>query len=301
MELNERLSTLLEEAGAVSFGTASLHPVEDEEWDRFLRWIESGMHAGMNYMANYPEIRRDPRLLIPDARSIVSIAFNYRQPNPFPEIATYALGRDYHKVIRKRLKKVVSAVRAEFGGDWRICIDSAPVLERYWARKCGVGERNPIHGNIMVPGVGSMVFLAELVTTLPLVSFSRNFFETGADNPAKIDGSPSGCVACRNGALLPGGLLDARRCVNYLTIEHKGELDEYQKKLAGDSVFGCDFCLRNSPENQLPAPPVIPDLSPIPLLKEFLNGEDVDFNLSESPLARCDLDNLKRRISHRVK
>ena len=301
MELNERLSEVLEETGAVAFGISPLHPVEDQEWKYFLRWIDAGMHAGMKYMENYPEIRRDPRLLIPGAQSIISIAFNYRQPNPFSGIATYALGKDYHKAIRRRLKKVVGAVKQEFGGEWRICIDSAPVLERYWARKCGVGERSGIHGNIIVPGVGSMVFLAELVTTLPLEPYSSHFFETNRDTPETIEDPLSDCTVCKNGALQPGGLLDSCRCINYLTIEHKGEFDDDQKKLAGQSIFGCDRCLRIAPENRLPAPPVIAELSPMPLLKEFLSGEEVDFNLSESPLGRCDHTNLRRRIPSRVK
>ena len=128
MEANDRLFTLLRESGAVAFGVAEAEPVPDEEWERFSSWISQGRHAGMTYMENYPEIRRDPRNLLEGAKSIVSVAYNYRQPNHVSGVATYALGEDYHKVLRKRLKTVVMAMKDEFGGQWRICVDSAPII-----------------------------------------------------------------------------------------------------------------------------------------------------------------------------
>lgn len=273
-----RLEALLEQAGAVAFGFAKAEPVDPRQWGYFQEWLSRGFNAGMSYMENYPDIRRDPRLLLEGASTVVSMAFNYRQPNPFKGVATYALGTDYHKVLRKKLKRVVAEMRGEFGGNWRICIDSAPVLERYWAVKCGVGYRSPVHGNIVVPGVGSMVFLAELVTTLDFNSDNRSVLPDEV-----LPGSPAGCPA---GALQPGGVVDASRCINYLTIEKKEELSDMEKRLVGRAVFGCDECLRKAPENQGAAPSVLPEFLPLPGLADFLAGNDVFLDFSESPMVR---------------
>ena len=110
MAPNEILAPLLEVEGAVAFGVCKAEEVEADEWERFENWLARGWNAGMAYMERHKELRRDPRLLLEGARSIVSIAFNYRQPNPFPEIATYALGEDYHKALRRRLRRVVSSM-----------------------------------------------------------------------------------------------------------------------------------------------------------------------------------------------
>lgn len=267
----ERLRLLIEESGAVACGWCEAGPVAQEEWGLFEAWLARGCHAGMAYMENYPEIRRDPRLLLPGARTVISVAFNYRQPNPYRgKIATYALGQDYHKVLRKRLKKVVTAMKADYGGDWRICIDSAPILERYWAQKCGVGHRSPLHGNIIVPGVGSMVFLAEILTTLDLPKWRPLILTENAEGEkpgtAALENDIPARVPCPTGALQPGGIIDARRCINYLTIEHRGELSPAQKALVGDAVFGCDACQLACPSNRTPAPPVIPEFLPLPYL-----------------------------------
>ena len=279
MKESERLAALLREAGAAAFGSAPARPVEDEDWQRFQDWIEKGYHAGMEYMKNYPEIRRDPRLLLEGAETVISAAFNYRQPNPIEGVATYALGEDYHKVIRKRLKKVVKEIREEIGGEWRICIDTAPILERFWAEKCGVGKRSSVHGNIVVAGVGSMVFLAEIITTKKIEGLSdgRAAFETEA---------ATGRGVCPTGALREGGIIDSRRCINYLTIEKKEELTEEEKRLTGRTLFGCDVCQRNCIENQGDFQPILPEFRPMEGLEEFLRGERKDFDLQRSPLKR---------------
>lgn len=280
-EARSLLCRLLEESGAAAFGAAEAAPVPDEEWARFEDWIARGWHAGMGYMENYPEIRRDPRLLLPGATTIISIAYNYRQPNPYRGVATYAIGRDYHKVLRKRLKKVVGTMKTEFGGEWRICIDSAPILERYWAQRCGVGVRSPLHGNIVVPGTGSMVFLAEILTTLPIPSFTSR----RGDN---IPPEPTAAASpCPTGALQEGGTVDARRCINYLTIEHRGGLTEEETAWVGEAVFGCDICLRACPANRGEAPEVLPEFRPMKGLKEFLEGTPGEFDISKSPLKRA--------------
>lgn len=286
MEPENRLSGLIEESGAVAFGIVEARPVDDKEWEHFERWIAMGWHAGMTYMENYPEIRRDPRLLLPGARSLVSVAYNYRQPNPFKGLATYALGRDYHKVLRKRLRKVAGVMKVEFGGEWRICIDSAPVLERYWAWKAGVGKRSDFHGNIMVEGVGSMVFLAELVTTLELKPIHASFVRF-SKNPEAVSSHNIPPDVCPTGALQPGGTIDARRCINYLTIEKRDEFTSEENIWRGNAIFGCDVCQLASPENRCDSPGVLPEFEPMPGLDEFLKGEAEGFEVSSSPLKRA--------------
>ena len=271
-----KLKTLLDVAGACAFGVAKAETVPLQQWCRFQKWLDSGMHAGMTYMERWPESRRDPRLLLHGARSVISIAFNYRQPNPYPEIATYALGEDYHKVLRRRLKSVVKELSDEFGGQWRICIDSAPILERYWALKCGIGFRSPVHGNIVVPRVGSMVFLAELITTLEC-----NLKGTvSSDNVVETSGAyerDAGAGVCPTGALQSDGTVDSNRCINYLTIEKREPLSDEEREMCGHAVFGCDICQRVCSENKSPYPGVLPEFTPMPGLEDFLNGEKGEF------------------------
>lgn len=225
-------------------------------------------------MERWPEIRRDPRLLLEGARTVVSVAFNYRQSNPYPEIATYALGEDYHKALKRRLKGVVRTLREEFGGEYRICIDSAPVLERYWAERCGVGKRSPLSGNIVVPGVGSMVFLAEIITTL---DFSSVVLTSPDGGVSGADTSNYTLPPCPTGALQPGGMVDAGRCINYLTIEHVGEWSEEEKALmsrpgAAGKVFGCDICQLACPSNHGAAPEILPEFRPLPEISQLISA-----------------------------
>lgn len=285
------LHQLLESSGAVAWGVAPAEMVPADEWARFEDWLARGYHAGMDYMERYKEIRQDPRLLLEGARSIISLAFNYRQPNPYPEIATYALGRDYHRVLRSRLKKTVSELKKELGGEWRICIDSAPILERYWAERCGIGERSPLHGNIVVSGVGSMVFLAELITTLPLPPISeapQKCNALKAQRPKSAAPHP-----CPTGALLPRGIIDSRRCLNYLTIEHRGEYSPEEQRLlslpgAKGKLFGCDACQLGCDYNQKPVE-ILPEFAPLPDMPriiEALRRGDREAIPFDSPLKR---------------
>lgn len=297
MKANERLAVLLAESGAVAFGATPVRPVDEGEWQRFENWLDQGFHASMGYMANHKEIRRNPGLLMPGARTIISIAFNYRQPNPYPGVATYALGHDYHKVLRKRLKKVVGEMSDDFGGDWRICIDSAPILERYWALQCGIAFRSPGHGNVVVPGVGSMVFLAEILTSLPIEFPSNDSGKALSYAESMAEGTESAqnfIKCCPTGALQPEGVIDSRRCLNYLTIEHRGDFSPVQKDLlsrpgARGAIFGCDICQRCAPENQGVALPVLPEFSPLadlPQIIENLRKGDFPSIPKSSPLSR---------------
>lgn len=184
------IKEITENAGAIGFGVSVAEPVAPEAWQEYQDWLQAGYAAGMDYLHNWSEIRRDPRLLLPGARSIISLAFSYAPPRwreheNAPDnghIACYAYGRDYHDEIRGRLRRAVEQIRARYGGDYRICIDSAPIMERYWAVRSGMAQRAS-NGAVLLPNHGSLTFLAEILTTLPLLPTSSN--TTTTEHPGR--------------------------------------------------------------------------------------------------------------------
>lgn len=297
----EHIRSIFLERGASAVGFATAEKVPDEEWNHFQSWIDSGRNAGMDYMNNYPDLRRDPTQLFPGTKTVIVLAFNYtpavKRNNTFGTVASYAYYPDYHKSIRKMLKNTLS----EFFGNrqdisWRICIDSAPVLERFWAVKSGIGFRGD-NGMIIVPGVGSRVFLAEILTGLPLEP----------DSPLEKDcGHCSRCSeACPGKALQPGGTIDCRRCISYLTIEHRGQWDKIGTEVMNtpqgkNTIFGCDRCIEVCPWNS-PAPHSI--FRPLPevlsLTKESVKALDESgfrSQLGDTPLFRAGYDGIRRNI-----
>lgn len=246
---------VLYDAGACNVGAAPAAPVAEEDMTALDNWLERGYNAGMEYMRNWRGIRHDPRLLLEGARTVISMAFPYRGCRS--GVASYALGSDYHEVLRGVLTEAVSTLRERYGGEYRICVDSAPILERYWAARCGVGVRGR-NGLISVPGVGSRIFLAEIVTTLDLTE-SRGEPVRGTDEESH-GCCPDGCRRCLDvcpaSALMADGRVDARRCLSYLTIEHRGGWDDTGERAmrtpAGrNTLFGCELCLRVCPMNPI--------------------------------------------------
>ena len=258
-ELLPILRDILDASGAVAWGVAEAAPVAERDAIAFDRWLAEGHNAAMEYMRNWREIRLDPRLLLDGAASVISFAFAY--PASKGIVASYALGDDYHDVLRKMLGEVAENLKTTAGGEYRICIDSAPILERYWAVKCGVGRRVR-NGLICLPGYGTRVFLAEIVSTLKPEILNPGFMNAGDGGNPEIDhviefpdgesecGGCDLCMgACPAGALQDDGTVDARRCLSYLTIEHRGDWDDEGLKAmstaAGrNTLFGCDICQR---------------------------------------------------------
>lgn len=255
----EALKGRIRASGAVAVGFARAGRVSREAREAFDRWLAAERHAGMDYLTRNADVRRDPRLLLDGARTVISMAFCYRAPGGVtnPYIAGYALLPDYHDFIRARLR---AAGLEEFlgteGTGWRICVDSAPVMERYWARLAGIGVTGE-NGAIIVPGVGPEVFLAEIITTREFTS----------DPPAA--GTCSHCGRCRTacpGSALDASGIDCRRCLSYLTIEHRGEftdplhLEVLATPAGRGTLFGCDRCMRVCPHNN---PQVTSDITPI--------------------------------------
>lgn len=299
------------EAGAAAVGFAEAAEVERETLYLFSRWLEKGENAGMEYMHNYPDLRRDPRLLLEGTRTVISLAFSFAQPRLRPEenayIAQYAYGKDYHKELRKALRPVIKTILEEkFGSRCRICIDSAPIMERYWAKKAGIGYIGD-NGSLIVPGAGSMLFLVEILTTLPILP----------DKPLEQDCGH--CGACRRScpglAINEDGTIDCRRCLSYLSIEHRGPfqpITNNQQPLTNNqqpttpsptTIFGCDRCLTVCPHNRKPAPIRIPSLLPSDRMMTITSDDilrmepgDLERELPSSPLLRAGLEGLRRNI-----
>jgi len=232
----------------------------DEEAKRLESWLNSGHHGQMGYMENHFELRTDPRKLVPGAKSVISLLFNYytdrEQTDPqAPQISKYAYGKDYHKLIRKRLKRLLAVLQDEFGSvDGRGFVDSAPVLERDWAKRAGNGW---IGKNTMLihPKAGSYFFLAELITD----------FELEEDAPMKdYCGTCTKCIdACPTDAISPKGyVLDGSRCISYLTIELRDAIPrEFSDKME-NWMFGCDICQEVCPWNRFATPHKEPAFEP---------------------------------------
>lgn len=299
-------------------GCAPLHEPDPANISRLDSWIAAGHNAGMGYMVNHVDIRRNPALLLDGAAAIFSLAFNYaparlRDPE-LPQIAQFAYGADYHDVLRLRLNRCVDELRAAIGGDYRICIDSAPIFERYWAEECGIGHRAD-NGLIAVAGYGTRVLLAEILTTIPIdvISCESKDYQQNRGVPK---GECRHCGACRRacpaGALQSDGRVDSRRCLSYLTIEHKGEWDatglEAMLTPAGrNTLFGCDICQRVCPLNRTTPPTEIEEFAPSGQLLSLTTEESKSMtqeNFSRifrgSPIKRTKLAGLLRNAANLI-
>lgn len=248
------MRALARAAGFELFGIATLAPAATG--DAYLRWLERGDQAGMGWMERNRELRLDPRGLLPGAKSALVVGLRYEpvagsSPPPaesiWPMVARYARGRDYHRVLKERLAKVAAELGSLFPGvATRVCVDTAPLLERELAVRAGLGATGK-NGLVLNPQFGSWFLLGELLTTLDL-----------APDIALADlcGECRRCLdACPTGALPEPYRVDARRCLSYWTIEHRGEIAEELRPHLAEHLFGCDVCQEVCPWNQRQLPP----------------------------------------------
>lgn len=294
------------ELGFSACGVAKAGPVDAATANHIRRWLAEGGNAGMDYMSNNLDKRLDPRLLMTDVKSIVSFALNYTPGKTMPEgefqFAAYALGKDYHDIMKEKLRELAGAfdfqdelhAASEGGRRCRIFVDSAPVLERYWAQRAGIGWIGHNH-QLIVPGAGSMFFLGELFVNV----------ELEYDEPVKDRcGSCHRCVdACPTGALEQGKEIDASKCLSYQLIENRDELSEDAKEKMGDTIYGCDRCQKACPWNRLAKPNTIPELQPkeelLSMTKtkwEHLTVEEYRRLFKGSAVKRVKYDGLMRNI-----
>ena len=250
-ELEHDLATRARALGFVRMGVARAEEL-CEEGARLRAWLEAGRHGEMAWMERTAEVRNDPRHdgMLPSARSVVVLVAPYaRDPSPVGpapgRVARYARGRDYHNVLHKRLRKLVAHLR-DLGHEARAAVDSMPVLERAWAQRAGVGFVGK-NCCLIVPGLGSHVFLACIVTSAELAPHAPM---------AERCGSCTLCLdACPTRAFEGARELDARRCISYLTIEQRGAIPEPLREGVGDWAFGCDVCQDVCPFNRTALPP----------------------------------------------
>lgn len=307
------ISEILANSGAAAWRAVATGEVSAEARRHYLHWISEGNHARMDYLTRYPEVRFDTRLLLEDAKSMICCAFPFKPtrtlPSTLPYIASYALGEDYHDVIRRRLKKAAQSLKTLFEGNYRVCVDTAPVMERYWAAKARLGSigRN---GALIVPGVGSMVFLAEIVSTVDFCNILSD--DTSGIESLCPESSCNGCgqciKSCPGGALSGGREIDCRRCISYLSIEHRGEWDEegravMQSPQGRRTLYGCDLCLTSCPLNASAPATGIEEfalrpeyLSLHPQAIASISEEEFSSLFSKSAIRRARLEGLHRNL-----
>lgn len=266
----------------------------EEEAPRLEQWIATAKHGEMAYMANHFDKRLDPRLLVPGAKSVVSLLYNYYPTQRLPEgdddikISKYAYGRDYHLVIKDKLFEMVSMIREEIGDvNGRVFVDSAPVMDKVWAAKSGLGWVGK-NTNLIVKGEGSFFFIAELVIDLALAD----------DGPIKdYCGSCTRCIDdCPTEAISQPYVVDGSKCISYLTIELKSAMpDEWADSLKG-WAFGCDICQDVCPWNRFSKPHNEPQFTLTGALSDLISqheglaqSEAFARIFKESPLSRPGL------------
>ncbi|MCC7246897.1 MAG: tRNA epoxyqueuosine(34) reductase QueG [Saprospiraceae bacterium] len=266
----------------------------DDAARRLEQWLNEGRHGRMAYMENHFDLRVDPTLLVPGAKSVICLTFNYHNPEcaadpDAPRISQYAYGEDYHHVVKDRLKSLLESMRSEFGDiDGRCFVDSAPVLEREWAQRAGLGW-NGRHTLTINPKRGSWFFLAEIICDLPLPP----------DDPIRDHcGTCRRCIeACPTEAISPQGyLLDASRCISYLNIELRDEIPtEFQGQMA-DWMFGCDVCQDVCPWNRFSKRHEEPAFEPHP---DLLNMTRRDWmELTEEVFGKIFKKSAVKRVKH---
>lgn len=248
-EASKLVKRLAREQGFDACGISAAGFLE-EEATGLENWLNAGFHGTMSWMERHFDERLDPRKLVPGAKSVISVVLNYfpneGQRADAPKISKYAYGRDYHKVIRGKLKRMLLCIQDEIGEvSGRGFVDSAPVMDRAWARKSGLGWVGK-HSLLLSKGSGSYFFIGALIVDI----------ELEPDGPTTDHcGSCTACIdACPTSAIVAPTVVDSNKCISYLTIEYKGALpSEYQEKME-DWVYGCDICQDVCPWNRFSTP-----------------------------------------------
>ena len=273
----------------------------DEEAKKLENWLNGQMHGQMNYMANHFDKRVDPTRLVPGAKSVISLMYNYYSAQEqtdaaAPKISKYAYGKDYHFVLKSKLKSLFNHIQEQIGRvEGRCFVDSAPVLERDWARRSGVGWMGK-NTMLIHPRAGSYYFLAELIIDLDLV----------VDSPMKdYCGRCRRCIdACPTNAIAEDGyIVDGSKCISYLTIELKEAIPTSFKDQMANWMFGCDICQEVCPWNKFAKPHQEPAFEPNENLLDMKAIEWIELTeevfqrvFKKSPVKRTKYKGLKRNI-----
>ena len=281
-------------------GIAKVQKLDDDA-HRLEQWLNKGMHGSMKYMENYFELRVDPQRLVPGARSVITLLINYfpseKQNKNSPKISTYAFGKDYHDVIKNKLQTLLKILREKIGEvNGRGFVDSAPVLERSWAQRSGLGWIGK-NGNLITKKSGSFYFIATLITDL----------ELEYDDPFAKDycGSCTKCIdSCPTDAILPNKVVDGSKCISYFTIELKEMMIPSEMNGKFDNwMFGCDTCQDVCPWNRFSKGTEEPAFTPIREVLNFslhdweeLTEESFKRIFRDSPIRRSKFYGIKRNL-----
>ncbi|MEO0310808.1 MAG: hypothetical protein RIQ89_465 [Bacteroidota bacterium] len=265
---------------------------------RLESWLTAQHHGQMSYMANHFDLRLDPTKLVPGAKTVISLLYNYYPSatlDKSPKVAKYAYGQDYHHVVKAKLKLLLSTIRHKMGAiEGRAFVDSAPVLERSWASRSGLGWVGK-NGNLINKHHGSFFFLAELIIDLPLPPDAISTAHCGTCNR---------CIeACPTQAIIKPTVVDGSKCISYFTIELKEQIpSSYQHQLQ-DWIFGCDICQDVCPWNKFAMPHQEPLFHPLPSLTNFSHHDWLEITdqvfkstFKHSPIARAGLRGIRKNL-----
>ena len=285
--------------GFLSCGISKAGFLEDEA-PRLENWLNKNMNGQMSYMENHFDKRLNPTLLVDDAKSVISLLLNYYPPeiqNPDSyKISKYAYGQDYHFVIKEKLKELLHCIQTEIGDvSGRAFVDSAPVLDKAWAAKSGLGWIGK-NGNLLTKQVGSFYFIAELIIDLEL---EYDFATTDHC------GSCTACIdACPTEAIVSPYIVDGSKCISYFTIELKENIPLEMKGKFDDWVFGCDVCQDVCPWNKFSKPHSEPLFNPNPEILSFSkkDWEEITQDVfkqvfKDSAVKRTKLEGLRRNVN----
>jgi epoxyqueuosine reductase len=285
--------------GFLSCGISKAGFLEDEA-PRLEQWLSQGHHGSMTYMERNFDKRLDPTKLVPGAKSVVSLLYNYypsakQSDKEAPKLSKYAYGKDYHFVVKEKLKELMHSIEEEIGEvSGRAFVDSAPVLDKAWAAKGGLGWLGK-HTNLISKKTGSFFFIAELIIDLPLE----------ADTPVTDHcGSCTACIdACPTDAIIAPYQVDGSKCISHFTIELKDAIPQEVKGKFDNWAFGCDVCQDVCPWNRFSTPHQEPEFEPSPELMNLTKNDwheitEVVFNrlFEKSAVQRTQFSGLQRNL-----
>lgn len=299
----ERSRLIKAKAAALGFDFCGLSTAGflEEEAPRLEHWLNQHLHGQMHYMANHFDKRLDPRKLVDGAKSVISVLLNYYPEQRLPEgendlkLSKYAYGTDYHFVLKDKMKELVAQLQEEIGEiNGRIFVDSAPVMDKVWAAKSGLGWVGK-HSNLLNRSMGSFFFIGEIICDL----------EVWPDGPVKdYCGTCTRCVdACPTDAILEPYVVDGSRCISYFTIELKEAIPDEVKGKFENWIFGCDICQDVCPWNRFAQPHQTPEFNLHPELAEFTNRDWEEITqevfqeiFRRSAVKRTKLEGIQRNV-----
>lgn len=298
MTIEQRIREKAAELGIHKVGFARAYALPEER-TRLEEWLRRGNHASMQWMEEKMDKRTDPRVIVPGARTVISLAVNYYTPvahapnDEQGKISRYAWGDDYHIHVTRRIQTLFECIKLwEPDSDGRYYVDTGPVMEKVWAARAGLGWQGK-HTNLITKEYGSWVFLGEIITTL----------ELPPDVPMEdFCGTCTACIdACPTSAITEPYIVDSQRCISYLTIEHRGEIARELGKRFDQWVYGCDICQDVCPWNSFRQDSEHPEFAPRPAnidppLQELaaLTQPEFSARFKDSPIKRTKRDGIVR-------